>query len=289
MTEARHATNSARDQQSAQPAPDLQHARTATGDVLAALLHHDSPEVLHALLENPALNEEHLCALLGRRSLPQNVVESIASKREWLKSYRVKKALALHPHVPRLAARRLLKDLYLMDLVQIALLPGTSAELKHHAEDQLVARMPQLPLGQKITLARRGPARVAGSLLAEGHTQIISVALDNPYLTSTQILKALAREKIPERVVHAVSQHRKWSLDYNVRLALVRHPATTLSAILGYLPELTVADLEALASPGVVPDRLRKYLEAETLRRIQKSERIANSAPFSGDRPSKPG
>jgi len=39
----------------------------------------------------------------------------------------------------------------------------------------LLARLPQLPLGQKITLARRGPARVAGALLAEGHAQVISI------------------------------------------------------------------------------------------------------------------
>ena len=55
----------------------------------------------------------------------------------------------------------------------MALLPGVSAELKRNAEDQLTTRLPQLPLGQKITLARRGPARVAGLLLAEGHPLVV--------------------------------------------------------------------------------------------------------------------
>ncbi len=130
-------------------------------------------------------------------------------------------------------------------------LPGVSAELKRNAEDQLATRLPQLPLGQKITLARRGPARVAGSLLAEGHPLVVPVALDNSHLTAAQILKALAREAVPESVVQAIAQHRKWSCDYNVRLALVRNPATTLATSLSFLPELTVSDLHELAAPGV--------------------------------------
>src|SRR5260370_35617629 len=98
-----------------------------------------------------------------------------------------------------------------MDLVQFTLLPGTSAELKRNAEEQLVARLPQLPLGQKITLARRGTARVAGALLAEGHAQLLSVVLDNGRLTEAPVLKALSRERLPAGVVKAVAQHRKRS------------------------------------------------------------------------------
>ncbi len=193
----------------------------------------------------------------------------MARRKALLKSYRVKRSLAFHPRAPRLASLRLLRDLYLMDLVQIAILPGVSAELKRNAEEQLLARLPQVPLGQKITLARRGPARVAGALLAEGHAQVISVVLDNAYLTEAQILKALSREKLPTSVVPAIFQHRKWSVSYNVRLALVRHPATPLATIpvLSYLPQLTVSDLRELAAPRIVPESLRKYLQAEVQRR----------------------
>jgi hypothetical protein len=192
----------------------------------------------------------------------------------------VKRLLAFHPRAPRLISLRLLRDLYLMDLVQAAILPGVSAELKRNAEDQLLARLPQLPLGQKITLARRGPARVAGALLAEGHAQVISVVLDNPYMTEAQILRALAREKLPTSVIPAIARHHRWSITYNVRLALVRHPSAPLATILSYLPELTVSDLRELAAPGIVPESLRKYLQAEVQRRMRASEKAARgSAP----------
>ena len=102
------------------------------------------------------------------------------------------------------------------------------------------------------------------------------VALDNTHLTAAQILKVLAREGVPESVVQAIAHHRKWSCDYNVRLALVRNPATTLAASLSFLPELTVSDLHELAAPGIVPEPLRKYLQAETQRRIRAGERPAS-------------
>lgn len=255
--------------------PDRDRARTATGEELSSLLHHHSPEVLLSLLDNPALEETQLCLLLNRKDIPTEILDEVARRKPLLKNYRVKRALAFHPRTPRLVNLRLVRELYLMDLVQLTLLPGTSTELKRIAEEQLVARLPQLPLGQKITLARRGTARVAGALLAEGHTQVLPIALDNPGLTEAQVLKALSRENLPLGVVKAVANHRKWSHTYNVRLALVRHRSSTLSTILAYLPELTVSDLRELAAPGIVSENLRKYLLAEIQQRIRKSEKSA--------------
>ena len=251
--------------------PARERALVATGEELASLLHHHASDVLLALLDNPALDESQLCLLLDRKDLPTEVLEAVAARKPLLKNYRVKRALAFHPRTPRLVGLRLVRELYLMDLVQLTLLPAAIPEMKISAEEQLIARLPQLPLGQKVTLARRGPGRVAGALLAEGHPQTLDVVLDNPHLTEAQVLKVLSREKLPQAAVQAISHHRKWSLVYNVRLALIRHPASTLSTILAFLPQLTVSDLRELASPGIVSESLRKYLQAEVERRTSKS------------------
>lgn len=257
------------------PDKNRDRAVAVSGDELAALLHHPDPSVLLALLDNPSLEETQLCVVLERKNLPGEVLEEVARRKPLLKSYRVKRALAFHPRTPRLVTLRLMRDLYLMDLVQLTLLPGIPTELKRNAEDQLVSRLPQLPLGQKVTLARRGPGRLAGALLAEGHAQIVPIVLDNAYLTEAQVLKVLSREKLPPGVVRAIGQHRKWSITYNVRLALVRHPLSPLATVLAYLPELTVSDLRELASPGIVSESLRKYLQAEVQRRIRAGEKAA--------------
>jgi hypothetical protein len=255
-----------------------ERARIVTGEELAQLVHHSATDVLLALLDNPALDEAQLCLMLERKNIPGEVLEEVARRKPLLKSYRVKRALAFHPRTARLIGMRLLRDLYLMDLVQITLSPGVSAELKRNAEEQLLARLPQMPLGQKITLARRGPARVAGALLAEGHAQVASIAMDNSNITEAQILKTLARDKLPTHVIQSIAQHRKWSITYNVRLALVRHPSSPLATVLAFLPEITVSDLRELASPGIVSEGLRKYLQAEVHRRTQRSEKAAQGS-----------
>src|SRR6266536_2508596 len=98
-----------------------ERARIATGEELAALLHHPSADVL-----------------LERKDLPGEILEEVARRKPLLKNYRVKRSLAFHPRTPRLISLRLLRDLYLMDLVQVTLSPGVSAELKLNAEDQLL-------------------------------------------------------------------------------------------------------------------------------------------------------
>src|SRR6267142_4171670 len=103
-----------------------ERALIAAGEELAALLPHPSGDVLLALLDNPALEETHVCLLLERKTLPGEILEEVARRKPLLKSYRVKRSLAFHPRTPRLISLRLLRDLYLMDLVQVAILPGVS-------------------------------------------------------------------------------------------------------------------------------------------------------------------
>ena len=134
--------------------------------------------------------------------------------------------------------------------------------------------------------ARRGPARVAGALLGEGHTQVLAVVLDNPHLTEAQILKVLSRGKLPASVVPALIRHRKWSISYNIRLALLRQPSAPLATILSYLPQLTVSDLRELAAPGIVPEALRRYIQAEVQRRLHSGKIPARWPP--GDRSASP-
>ena len=263
------------------PASEL--LRTSSGEELVRRIEETPPGELLAVLDNPAFDEETLCLLLQRKDLPGELLQEVLLRRHFLKSYRVKKALAFHPHTPRSEGFRLLRDLYLMDLVQFAISPGVLPDLKLKAEEQVIAKLPQLPLGQKITLARRSPARIAGALLAEGHSPVVRAALSNPHLTEAQVLRVLSRDKLPPVVVKSIAQDAKWSQAYNVRIALIRQPATTLTAILAFLPELTISDLRELVAPGILPENLRHYLEAEIQRRMGNSERKAEfSSPEPG-------
>jgi hypothetical protein len=144
---------------------------------------------------------------------------------------------------------RLLRELHLMDLVRISLLPASPMELRRLADERVLTQLPQLPLGQKLMLARRGSARVAAGLVAAGPEQVARVALDNSFLTESQLLKVLAKEAVPARILGTVARHAKWSKLVNVRVALLRHQHLPLDGapVLAHgLPRREIEDLLGL-------------------------------------------
>lgn len=258
----------AADRRPSEPAADeIDRARSATGDELNVFLHDPNETILLALIENPNLDESGVTKLLERLDLSGNVLGAIAANKKWLASEALRLRLAQHPRTPKRIALAVVRELYLFDLVRLNLLPSAPADIRRVAEEIILTRIPHLPVGQKLTLARRGPSRVAGALLAEGHPQALKLALQNAFLTESQILKVLAKPGVPERVVAAIAQHRKWSVQYNVRVALLRNPHTPAPSILGFLPHLTLADLKDLSGLRDLPAQSRNYIQRELERR----------------------
>jgi len=196
----------------------------------------------------------------------------VAEKGKWTSSEGVRLRLARHPRTPRRIALSLVRQLYLFDLVRLSLLPSAPADIRRVAEEVILTRIPHLPVGEKLTLARRGPARVAGALLAEGHPQALKLVLANAFLTESQVLKALAKPGVPERVIAAVAQHSKWSTQYNVRVALVRNPGTPVPAALALLSSLNLHDLQDILKTEGLAAHLRKHVQQELKRRVGAEE-----------------
>ncbi len=226
------------------------------------------PESLLLLLRDSRLDESHLCFLLGRKDLQTTFLQEIAKRKDLLRSYRVKRSLAFHPHVPRLVALRLVRELYLMDLVKLSQSPLAAGDLQRVAEEQLISRLAQVPLGEKIALARQASARVLAALISEGHARVASPALDNPQLTEAQVLKVLTKEKISSAVLTAIGRHQRWSALPNVRLALLRHPHAPLEVVGKLLPQVNLADLQALAKLKTISAGIRRHIEHEIARRM---------------------
>jgi hypothetical protein len=250
---------------------DPEYARSASGDDLKSLVHHAREEILLALVENPSLEEPHVTALIGRLDVSANVLSAVAAEAKWTSREAVRLALARHPRTPKRIALSMLRQLFLFDLARLSLLPSAPADIRRAAEEAILGRVPHLPVGEKLTLARRGPSRVAGALLAEGHPQAIKLALDNAFLTESQVLKVLAKAGVPERAVAAIAQHRKWSHMYNVRVALVRNPSTPSLHVMRLLPDLTLRDLKDLARLESLPAHVRRYIDEELRRRSKRA------------------
>lgn len=245
----------------------VKRARSAPSEQLNSLIHESDESILLALLGNPLLEEPHITQMIERLDLPASVLAAVAAEGKWTSSEGVRLRLASHPRTPRRVAMALLRQLFLFNLVRLSLLPSAPAEVRRLAEELMVTRVPQLPVGQKLTLARRGPSRVVGALLAEGHPQAVKLALGNTFLTESQILKVLAKTSVPERVVIAIAQHPKWSVQYNVRVALIRNPRTPAPIALEFLPNLTLRDLQDLAVIEELAPHVRGNIQKELARR----------------------
>ena len=212
-------------------------------------------EVLNGLLANPHFGEREAVLLLNRKDLPSAVVQQLASLRPSLNSNAVKRALTKHPNAPLRVALTNLKFLYLFDLVSVSLQPGLPAEVKRASEELILAQVPKLAVGQKITLAKRGSARLAGE-----NIQIIQAVLDNPYLTEAVLLPVLNRSDCTPRIVDAIASHPRWGLRYDIRLALLRNSSLPLARALAILPGLKPQDARAMCQDAAVAPQIRRYL-----------------------------
>jgi hypothetical protein len=249
---------------------DCDAARSAPLERVLVLLHDKREAVLGALLENPGVREIHVCLLLGRKDLSSAFLESIASRDDWMRSYRVRRGLAFHPHVPHLLGLRLARELHAADLVALTFLPSGQPAVRQLAQDLVLARLPQLSIAEKTTLARRGPSQIVGALLADGSKEVLSIVLDSPRLTEGHVLKALSRTALPRHVVEAIAGHGRWSNVYSVRLALIRNSQAPLARVVSFLPVLSTEDLRLLNRSNAALPGVRPYIARELAARAQR-------------------
>jgi hypothetical protein len=212
-----------------------------------------------------------LLRLLERKDLTAEVIAEIAARRDGAASYAVRLALARHPRTPRLVSLPILKFLYLFDLVRVCQTPAVPAHVKVVAEETILKKLQTIPRGEKITLARRGPGRVATGLLVAGDRELIRACLDNPFLSEAQLLRVLALEDLSPLVVDAVAQDEKWSHRYNVRLALIRNPMTPLPCVLAFIPNIAVNDLRDISIDRHMPEQVRQYILLHCAERLNKT------------------
>lgn len=225
-----------------------------------ALFVHASEPVLRALLTNPHFGEREALLLLNRRDLPSSIIQELPDLPTICSSYAVKRALTTHPRTPLRIALAQLKFLYLFDLVSVCVQSGVRPELKRASEELILAQAPKLAAGQRITLAKRGSARLAVSLLQGENIQIIQAVLDNPYLTEAVLLPVLNRSDCTQSMVEAIASHPRWGLRYDIRLALLRKSILPLTLALAILPGLKPQDAYAMSQEPALDPQVRKYL-----------------------------
>jgi hypothetical protein len=250
----------------------VEYARSASADEIGSLIYEADEDVLVALLDNPQFQEKHGELLAARVEVSADVLTALAEtgKGKWMGCESVRLRLAQHPHSPKRIAMAAVRQLFVFNLVRLSFLAAAPPDIRRLAEETILGRVPHLPIGEKLTLARRGPARVAAAILAEGHPQAVKLALANGLLTESQVLKTLAKDGLNERVITAIAQHSKWSSLYNVRVALLRCAATPLNSVEAFIGEVTLRDLTEILKLSETSAAMRESIARELERRKAK-------------------
>jgi len=204
-------------------------------------------------------NEDGLLALVERRDLPSETLEEIGRNPAVMKSRKISVVLATHPHTPRHLVLRLIRQFYTFDLMRFTLHPAVAADLRRLADEQLIARLTSVTLGERLTLARRGSQAVAGALLLDQEPRVAHTALENSRLTEAAVIKVLSRPN-GSAFVEAVCHHPKWSLRQEIRVALLRSPHTPLARALEFARALPPPFLRDILHTSHLPERTKAYL-----------------------------
>lgn len=238
----------------------LKKALTVTNGELTEVLNDPATEVLHAVLKNLFLTQEHLLQLLQRQDIPSTLLKAI-STHKLSQNQRIIAALVRHPAASPNLVKQLLHQLHLFELFNLCHLPGQCADIKMAAERCLVQRLPQEPLGNKITLARRAPSTILQALFKESHLQIIEICLDNPRLKEATLFQFLSSGNCSAASISAIARHQRWGARKNLQVAILKNPNTQQQWYQQLLPKITVVEARNLLHSVHLHPQQKKWIQ----------------------------
>ncbi len=231
------------------------------------ILREGGPEKLNELIMHKDLTEEMAIYIAENRNTPSECLEILASSVRF-KSYRLKLILCKNPKTPQRVVLSLLKFLRLFDLADLTKNQNIHINIRQKIEQMLKEKIPSLPLGNRLTLAKRSSSAVVLSILEkvkenEKVSTLINTCLENPFLKEGDILKLINNQTVPPAVVQAIAIHPGWSTRYSIRYALIRNFYTPLSVVVEFLKDIKTQDLEELYRDEVVPSSTKPFIYRE--------------------------
>lgn len=212
-----------------------------------------------------------------RRVVPAPFLEALALTPPWSRDGRVLAGVVLSRNAfPRLSIP-LLPALFWADLAEVARTMRLAPPVRARAESLLIERLPDLRLGERVSLARVATPPVLRTLLRDPEARVVHAALPNPRLREEDVLVAVRADDAPLLLLDAVSRSRRWQESYLVRLELVLQKRTPLGVALSQLTSLLHRDLVRVAAAA----GLRPLVQAAALRAAQ-SEDDPPGAPSRG-------
>ena len=252
---------------SPQDAPPLDRERGLSDDRAQLRLHlaEAHSAYLEGALDNPGLGVEELVLLLRARATTAAILTRVSRNRSWMRSRDIKLAFVGNPRAPQVLARQLLPHLYWRDLAELAVNLRVPPVLRREAERLLKTRLPELSVGERVALARRGSRGLVELLADEADPLVLRALAGNARATEADLARILARSDVAPDFLRWLADQSSWGQRREVRLALVRHPRTPPSSALRLTRTLSRRDIDELRGDETVPRLVRVAAERRLL------------------------
>ena len=221
-----------------------------------------APEILEALLENPALSPD------ARR-------RALETKEEFFeKKARIEQEAEEEPElidVPLDAIADLLERA--KDEPPDA--PPTLVQLTEGEQGDtkklvLWRRLMFMTIAEKVMVAFRGD-RTARMLLVRDRNKLICTAvMRNPRMSEQEAENIASMRNVEEEVLRLLAMRRDWTSKYNIMWTLLRNPKTPVGVVLPFINRLTLRDLKGLKDDRGVQQAVREMARKTYLMRTQK-------------------
>ncbi len=224
-------------------------------------------DVVSKALLNRNFSEEMAITLARMRSTPPEILGFLASDVRFRNLYELKYHLAKNPKTPQRIALSLLKFLRLFDLADLTRNKSVNINLRQKIEQIILEKIPSMPLGNQLSLARRASSRVVVGIMEYGDPRALKTCLESSYLTEGDLLKIINKESTGPEVIRAISEHPRWSSRYMLMFALVRNYYTPMYRVVEFIKSLKRRDLLYLYNDPKTPISTKPFIYRELMER----------------------
>lgn len=239
----------------------LHKALTSSGEELLLILQQASAEILKAALRNPALAENHLTALLKRQDLGEDLIKSICKLSLTEANHNLKVAIARHPNTPAPQLLAILPHLHLFELFNVCLLPDITPDQKVAAERVIIQRLPLIPLGNRLTLARRATSALLEALIKEGDPRLVEICTANPRLKEGTLFQFVRSGAATAETLSMIARNPRWQNRSTLREAILTNPKTPLIWFTLWLPGMKLPNIKRLVTSNRLTPAQKKAVE----------------------------
>lgn len=216
---------------------------------------------LAAFVEETKLEEEEALAVLDNRHATAEICQAIAQNSKLTSFYSVRARLVGHRATPQAFAMKFVPHLYWTDLLRISVDVRVPAPIRRAADNQLLARLPKLTIGERTTTARSCSREIVKVLTNDPDPKVFAALLDNPRLVEEDLVALIGSERARVHQLSMIATSRKWSSRRAIRLALVTNPETPRAVAASQLRFLSAEDLRSIHARPETSTYLRRCIE----------------------------